>query len=129
MKIGTRGHTGTFWVVVAVSSSPSSTRPSDGELDRSFGFGGLPKSEAAQERERRRKGETWRERVGVIYHLGMARRAMFDDTFGSLTVRVSINNRSSLAHELGGVELNKGFATHRPRMSFDSGVSTDQERL
>ena len=36
-------------------------------------------------------------------------------------------NRSSLAHELGGVELdNKGFATHRPRMSFDSGLSTDQ---
>jgi hypothetical protein len=36
-------------------------------------------------------------------------------------------NRSSLAHELGGVELdNKGFTTHRPRMSFDSGVSTDQ---
>jgi len=35
-------------------------------------------------------------------------------------------NRSSLAQELGVVELNKGFATHRPRMSFDSAASTDQ---
>ena len=39
-------------------------------------------------------------------------------------------NRSSLAHELGGVgiELNKGFAAHRPHMSFDSelSLSTDQ---
>jgi len=35
-------------------------------------------------------------------------------------------NRNSLAQELGVVELNKGFATHRPRMSFDSAASTDQ---
>lgn len=35
-------------------------------------------------------------------------------------------NRSLLVHELGVVELNKGFATHRPRMSFDSEASTDQ---
>jgi hypothetical protein len=31
------------------SSSSSSTRPSDGDLDRSVRFGGLPKSEAAKE--------------------------------------------------------------------------------
>lgn len=35
-------------------------------------------------------------------------------------------NCSSLAEELGVVELNKGFATHRPRMSFNSAASMDQ---
>ena len=31
-------------------------------------------------------------------------------------------NRSSLAHELGMVELHKGFVTHRPRLSFNYGL-------
>ena len=39
-----------------------------------------------------------------------------------------VYSRSSLAQELSAVELNKGFATHRPRTSFDSGASADQLR-
>ena len=41
----------------ASTSSSSSSRPSDGELDRSFRFGGLPKSEAHQEKEEKDKEE------------------------------------------------------------------------
>ena len=35
-------------------------------------------------------------------------------------------NCSSLAHEPGGVERNKDFATRHPRMSVDCGISTDR---